>query len=70
MLLREWSLTMSRQTYAWERIETYLDECGSASGIDSSALILSSIEEERKRMRPHECEVFCLSLYTSALKYR
>jgi len=52
--------------HTWERIETYLDECGSASGIDSSALILSSIEEERKRMRLRECEVFYLFLYTSA----
>ena len=60
----------SRQTHAWERIESgYLDKCGSASGIDSSPLILSSIEEERKRMRQRECEVFCLSLYASALKY-
>jgi hypothetical protein len=38
-------------------------ECGLASGIDSSPLILSSIEEERKRMRQRERQVFCLSLY-------
>jgi hypothetical protein len=48
-------------------LRAYLDECGSA-GIDSSPLILSSIEEERKRMRRRECEVFYLSLYASALK--
>jgi hypothetical protein len=44
-------------------LRAYLDECESASGIDSSPLILSSIEEERKRMQHSECEVFCLSLY-------
>jgi hypothetical protein len=43
--------------------------CGSASGIDSSPLILSSIEEERNRMQHSEYEVFCLSLYASAFKY-
>jgi hypothetical protein len=47
----------------------YLDECGSVSGIDSSPLILSSVEEERKRMRQREREMFCLSFYASALKY-
>jgi hypothetical protein len=46
-----------------------LDECGSASDIDSSPLILFSIEEERKRMRQRECDLFCLSLDASALKY-
>jgi hypothetical protein len=46
-----------------------LNYFASASGIDSSPLILSSIDEERKRMRQRECAVFCLSLYASALKY-
>jgi hypothetical protein len=31
-------------------LRAYLDECGSASGIDSSPSILSSIAEERKKM--------------------
>jgi hypothetical protein len=62
------ALTTSRQTHAWERIDVrYLDRFASASGIDSSPLILSSIEEERKRMRQRECAVFYLSLYASAL---
>jgi hypothetical protein len=50
-------------------LRAYLDECGPASAIGSSPLILSSIEEERKRIHHSECEVFCLSLYASALKY-
>jgi hypothetical protein len=45
------------------------DRGGTLSGLfDSSPLILSSIEEERKRMRPREGAVFCLSLYASALE--
>jgi hypothetical protein len=50
-------------------LRAYLDECGSAYGIDSSPLILSSIEEERKKMEHRECDMFCLSLCVSLLKY-
>jgi hypothetical protein len=51
-------------------LRAYLDECGVSERYRLlTFLILSSIEEERKRMRQREGEVFCLSLYASALKY-
>jgi hypothetical protein len=70
--MRKWgtALTTSRQTHARGRgLSQGIWKRGSAHAIDSSPLILSSIEEEKKSMRQRECEVFCLSLYVSALKY-
>ena len=58
--MREYSLRSPRAAKHMPRraLRAYLHECGSASGIDSSPLILSWIEEERKRMRQRECPVF------------